>query len=54
MLGAQSLSIVAAPWGNLPLLRVAGGELHGVEVVLKGGQVGTPDAYLAVAEGRSS
>lgn len=54
ILGAQSLSIVATPWGNLPLLRVAGGDLDGVEVVLKGGQVGTPDAYLAIALGRAS
>ena len=53
LLGARSLAIVAAPWGNLPLLRVSGGELDGVEVVLKGGQVGSETAYLEIAEGRS-
>ncbi|MBI4901916.1 MAG: four-carbon acid sugar kinase family protein [Actinobacteria bacterium] len=50
LLGARSLRILAAPWGNLPLVEVRGGDLDGVEVVLKGGQVGTPDAYLRIAE----
>jgi uncharacterized protein YgbK (DUF1537 family) len=54
LLGATSLSIVAAPWGNLPLLRVRGGVVDGAEVVLKGGQVGAVDAYLAIADGRSA
>ncbi len=54
LLGATSLSIVAAPWGNLPLLRIRGGVLDGAEVVLKGGQVGAVDAYLAIADGRSA
>lgn len=53
LLDARSVSILAAPWGNLPLLRVAGGVLDGLEVVLKGGQVGARDAYLAIANGVS-
>ncbi len=49
-LGARSLRILAAPWGNLPLLEVKGGDLDGVEVVLKGGQVGGPEAYLGIVD----
>jgi len=51
-LGALSLEIVAAPWGNAPLLRVAGGEIDGTEVVVKGGQVGGVDLFEQVRRGR--
>ncbi|HET7724507.1 MAG TPA: four-carbon acid sugar kinase family protein [Propionibacteriaceae bacterium] len=50
LLGARSLRILAAPWGNLPLVEVRGGDLDGMQVVLKGGQVGVPDTYVRIAE----
>jgi uncharacterized protein YgbK (DUF1537 family) len=50
LLGAESLSIAANPWENVVLLRVGSAEplLDGLELVLKGGQVGTDDLFERV------
>jgi uncharacterized protein YgbK (DUF1537 family) len=45
LLGIRSLSIAANPWGNVVLLSVQepGSALDGIELLLKGGQVGDVD-----------
>lgn len=50
LLGIQSLSIAANPWGNVVLLRghAPGSAIDGVELLLKGGQVGTDDLFERV------
>ncbi|GAA4489776.1 four-carbon acid sugar kinase family protein [Microbacterium panaciterrae] len=47
LLGARSLEIAANPWGNIVLLRAIapGLEVDGVELLLKGGQVGADDLF---------
>jgi uncharacterized protein YgbK (DUF1537 family) len=47
LLGVRSLSIAANPWGNVVLLlaRAAGSAVDGVELLLKGGQVGDDDLF---------
>lgn len=50
LLGVGSLSIAANPWGNVVVLRVHadGTALDGLELVLKGGQVGDDDLFERV------
>ena len=50
LLGAQSLSIAANPVGNVVLCAVTSPEtwLDGVELLLKGGQVGDDDLFEVV------
>ena len=50
MLGIRSLSIAANPWGNIVLLRghAPGSATDGVELLLKGGQVGSDDLFEQV------
>jgi uncharacterized protein YgbK (DUF1537 family) len=50
MLGIRSLSIAANPWGNVVLLRgqAPGSAIDGVELLLKGGQVGADDLFEQV------
>lgn len=49
LLGIASLSISANPWGNVVLLRAhANGAMDGIELVLKGGQVGEVDLFERV------
>lgn len=52
-LGIARLEILAQPWGNAPLLLGRGDAPHlaGVELVLKGGQVGHPTLLADVASG---
>ncbi|GAA3758130.1 four-carbon acid sugar kinase family protein [Microbacterium kribbense] len=47
LLGVESLSIAANPWGNVVLLRAgcADPQLDGLELLLKGGQVGAQDLF---------
>jgi uncharacterized protein YgbK (DUF1537 family) len=47
LLGVRSLSIAANPWGNVVLLlaHAAGSAVDGVELLLKGGQVGDDDLF---------
>lgn len=51
LLGVESLSIAANPWGNVVLLRAhaPGSPLDGVELLLKGGQVGVDTLFTDVA-----
>ncbi len=52
LLGIRALSIAANPWGNVALLRAhADGPLDGVELLLKGGQVGDDDLFERVRTG---
>jgi 3-oxoisoapionate kinase len=52
-LGVTRLAILAQPWGNAPLLRGGSDEAHldGLELVLKGGQVGHPELLADVKTG---
>ena len=47
LLGIESVSIAANPWDNIVLLRVhaGAGSVDGLELVLKGGQVGSDDLF---------
>ncbi|MEI3846751.1 MULTISPECIES: four-carbon acid sugar kinase family protein [unclassified Microbacterium] len=51
LLGVESLSIAANPWGNVVLLRAHAGEpaIDGLELLLKGGQVGSDSLFIDVA-----
>lgn len=51
LLGVESLSIAANPWGNVVLLRAhaADPSVDGVELLLKGGQVGADSLFTDVA-----
>ena len=51
LLGVEALSIAANPWGNVVLLRAhaTDGGLDGVELLLKGGQVGADSLFTDVA-----
>jgi uncharacterized protein YgbK (DUF1537 family) len=50
LLGIESLSIAANPWGNVVLLtaHAADPAIDGLELLLKGGQVGTDDLFERV------
>jgi len=50
LLGVTSLSIAANPWANVVLLRAhaASSEVDGIELLLKGGQVGDDDLFEAI------
>ncbi|SDG65168.1 four-carbon acid sugar kinase family protein [Microbacterium pygmaeum] len=47
LLGVESLSIAANPWGNIVLLHAASADpaIDGLELLLKGGQVGDVDLF---------
>ena len=47
LLGVHSLSIAANPWANVVLLRAHADDpaIDGVELLLKGGQVGDADLF---------
>ncbi|WP_274543189.1 nucleotide-binding domain containing protein, partial [Microbacterium sp. CPCC 204701] len=51
LLGVESLSIAANPWGNVVLLRAHAADpaVDGVELLLKGGQVGEDSLFADVA-----
>ncbi|MCP2635886.1 four-carbon acid sugar kinase family protein [Microbacterium sp. HD4P20] len=51
LLGVESLSIAANPWGNVVLLRAQASDaaVDGLELVLKGGQVGSDTLFTDVA-----
>jgi uncharacterized protein YgbK (DUF1537 family) len=51
LLGVESLSIAANPWGNVVLLRAEapGSPMDGMELLLKGGQVGADALFTDVA-----
>ena len=51
LLGVESLSIAANPWGNVVLLRAQASDsaVDGLELVLKGGQVGADTLFTDVA-----
>jgi uncharacterized protein YgbK (DUF1537 family) len=51
LLGVESLSIAANPWGNVVLLRAhaADSAVDGLELLLKGGQVGADTLFTDVA-----
>jgi uncharacterized protein YgbK (DUF1537 family) len=51
LLGVDALSIVANPWGNVVILRTHAADpaIDGLELLLKGGQVGADDLFGAVA-----
>jgi uncharacterized protein YgbK (DUF1537 family) len=50
LLGVDSLSIAANPWGNVVLLRAHAKDpaIDGLELLLKGGQVGGDDLFVRV------
>jgi uncharacterized protein YgbK (DUF1537 family) len=50
LLGVTSLSIAANPWANVVLLKAhaASPEVDGIELLLKGGQVGDDDLFEAI------
>jgi 3-oxoisoapionate kinase len=50
LLGVESLSIAANPWGNIVLLRAhaPAPAVDGLELLLKGGQVGGDDLFVRV------
>ncbi len=50
LLGVESLSIAANPWGNVVLLRAHSPDsaIDGMELLLKGGQVGADDLFVRV------
>ena len=52
LLGVESLSIAANPWGNVVLLRAQAprdAAVDGLELLLKGGQVGSDTLFIDVA-----
>jgi uncharacterized protein YgbK (DUF1537 family) len=51
LLGVESLSIAANPWGNVVLLRAHAADpaIDGLELLLKGGQVGSDTLFTDVA-----
>lgn len=51
LLGVEALSIAANPWGNVVLLRAHASDptVDGVELLLKGGQVGADSLFTDVA-----
>lgn len=51
LLGVESLSIAANPWGNVVLLRAHAAEpaIDGLELLLKGGQVGAETLFTDIA-----
>lgn len=51
LLGIDALSIAANPWGNVVLLRphAADPAIEGLELLLKGGQVGVDSLFLDIA-----
>jgi uncharacterized protein YgbK (DUF1537 family) len=51
LLGVESLSIAANPWGNVVLLRAhaADAVIDGLELLLKGGQVGADSLFTDIA-----
>ncbi|WP_374975842.1 four-carbon acid sugar kinase family protein [Microbacterium trichothecenolyticum] len=51
LLGVESLSIAANPWGNVVLLRAHAADpaIDGLELLLKGGQVGADTLFTDVA-----
>ena len=51
LLGVESLSIAANPWGNVVLLRAHAEDpaIDGLELLLKGGQVGSDSLFIDVA-----
>ncbi|KAF2414943.1 hypothetical protein B1729_02465 [Microbacterium sp. B35-04] len=51
LLGVESLSIAANPWGNVVLLRAQSGDpaIDGLELLLKGGQVGSDTLFTDIA-----
>ncbi|KJL41834.1 MULTISPECIES: four-carbon acid sugar kinase family protein [Microbacterium] len=51
LLGVESLSIAANPWGNVVLLRAHAADpaIDGLELLLKGGQVGADALFIDVA-----
>jgi len=55
MLGIQSLSLAANPEGNVVLLRAHSDDpsIDGLEVLLKGGQVGADDLFVKIAGDRA-
>jgi uncharacterized protein YgbK (DUF1537 family) len=52
LLGVRSLAIAANPWGNVVILTAdaPGSAVDGVELLLKGGQVGDDDLLVRVRE----
>jgi uncharacterized protein YgbK (DUF1537 family) len=52
LLGARSLSIAANPWSNVVLLRAHADDpaVDGLELLLKGGQVGDDDLFERVRD----
>ncbi|WP_091529454.1 four-carbon acid sugar kinase family protein [Microlunatus soli] len=52
-LGVDAISILAQPWGNAVLCRATSRHQHldGLELVLKGGQMGHPDLFTDVRSG---
>jgi uncharacterized protein YgbK (DUF1537 family) len=52
LLGIRALSIAANPWGNVVLLRAdaPGNAVDGIQLLLKGGQVGEPDLFERIRE----
>lgn len=53
LLGVSSLAIAANPMGNVVLLRARADDpaVDGLELVLKGGQVGADDLFVRIADG---
>ncbi|GAA5206274.1 four-carbon acid sugar kinase family protein [Microbacterium kyungheense] len=51
LLGVEALSIAANPWGNVVLLRAHAADpaIDGIELLLKGGQVGADSLFTDVA-----
>ena len=51
LLGIRALELAANPWGNIVLLRAAAADaaLDGIELLLKGGQVGADTLFTDVA-----
>jgi uncharacterized protein YgbK (DUF1537 family) len=51
LLGVESLSIAANPWGNVVLLRAHAADpaVDGLELLLKGGQVGADALFTDIA-----
>ncbi|WP_243231728.1 four-carbon acid sugar kinase family protein [Microbacterium sp. CIAB417] len=51
LLGVDALSIAANPWGNVVILRAhsGGSRIDGLELLLKGGQVGADSLFVDVA-----
>jgi uncharacterized protein YgbK (DUF1537 family) len=47
LLGIESLSIAANPWANIVLLRAQSADraIDGLQLLLKGGQVGDPGLF---------